>query len=61
MVNDEVANIKELERDEALTSLSDFPFDITSERVEFPSNLDQSPFTAGPIASKTAIEVPGSS
>ena len=40
IVNDEVTNIEELERDEALTPLSDFPFDITSEQVKFPSNLD---------------------
>ena len=31
MVNDEVANIEELERDEALAPLLDFPFDVTSK------------------------------
>ena len=61
MVNNEVANIEELERDEAFAPLSDFPFDITSEQVEFPPNLDWSPFTAGPMPSKTVTEASGSS
>ena len=61
MVNNEVTNIKELERDKALTPLLDFPFDIISEQVEFPSNLDQSPFTTSPVPSKTVIEASSSS
>ena len=61
MVNDEVANIEELERDEALTPLLDFPFDIISEQVEFPSNLDWSPFAASPVPSKTVVEASSSS
>ena len=40
IVNNEVANIEELERDKAVTYLLDFPFDVTSEQVKFPSNLD---------------------
>ena len=40
IVNDEVANIEELEKDKAVIYLLDFPFDVTSEQVEFPLNLD---------------------
>ena len=61
MVNDKVANIEELERDEALTPLSDFPFDVTSKRVKFPSNLDQSPFAASPVTLETATDALNSS
>ena len=61
MVNDEVANIEELERYEALIPLSDFPFDVTSEQVEFPSNLDWSPFAAGPAVLETTANAPNNS
>ena len=61
MVNNKVANIKELEIDKAITPFSDFPFDVISEQVKFPLNLDQSLFTTSPIISKTAIEAPSSS
>ena len=60
MVNDKVANIEELEIDKAIAPLSDFPFDVTSEQVEFPLNLDWSPFATGSVVPKTVVEASGS-
>ena len=40
IVNDKIANIEELEKDKVVTYLLDFPFDVTSEQVKFPLNLD---------------------
>ena len=61
MVNNEVANIEDLERDETAAYLLDFPFDVTSEQVKFPLDLDQSPFATNPVVSETAIGVSSSS
>ena len=40
IVNNEVANIEELEREEAIAPLLDFPFNVTSKQVKFPLSLD---------------------
>ena len=61
MVNNKVANIEELEKDKAVIPLLDFPFDITSEQVKFPLDLDQSPFTTNPVIPETIAEAPSSS
>ena len=61
MVNDKVANIEELERDKTAAYLSDFPFDVTSEQVKFPLNLDWSPFATGPVIPETVVEASCSS
>ena len=62
MVENEVASIEEQEQEEALPDLSSFPIDVSSEQVEFPPNLDWSPFAVGPLSSvETAAEGPDSS
>ena len=61
MVNDKVANIEDLERNNTAAYISDLPFDVTSEQVKFPLNLDQSPFATSPIIPETVVEASNSS
>ena len=59
-MDNEIANIEDLEKKEALLDPSLFPIDAASKQVEFPE-LDWSPFALGtlpPIYSKTLIVVP---
>ena len=60
IVNNEVDNIADLEQEKALVNADLFPFDVSSETVEF-SPLDWSPFAAGPLPFKTVAEGSGSS
>ena len=61
MVNNEVDNIADLEQEEALVNTDLFPFDVSSETVEFPPSLNWSPLVAGPSFVETVAPGPGSS